>query len=257
MYWQDRMSKAQDNLTKKSVEQTEKQIKKYYQKTMEDVITSFEKTYNHILLSVKAGREPTPADLYKLDTYWKMQAQLKNELQKLGDKQVAELSKRFITQYEDIYKSIALEGESFFYTIDKKQVAEMINQVWAADGVSWSQRVWNNTSKLQQELNDGLISCLVAGKKTSELKKVLQERFNVSYSRADSLVRTEMAHIQTQAAQKRYLDAGITEIQVWASPDERRCEICGKLHKMKYPAGGKMPIPAHPRCRCTILPVVE
>ena len=180
MYWQDRMSKAQDNLTKKSVEQTEKQIKKYYQKTMEDVITSFEKTYNHILLSVKAGREPTPADLYKLDTYWKMQAQLKNELQKLGDKQVAELSKRFITQYEDIYKSIALEGESFFYTIDKKQVAEMINQVWAADGVSWSQRVWNNTSKLQQELNDGLISCLVAGKKTSELKKVLQERFNVS-----------------------------------------------------------------------------
>lgn len=256
MYWQDRMQKAQDNLTEKSVKQTEKQIKKYYQKSMEQVIASFEKTYTHILLSVEAGREPTPADLYKLDTYWQMQTQLKEELQKLGDKQVAELSKRFISQYEDIYKSIALEGESFFYTIDKKQVQEMINQVWAADGVSWSQRVWTNTSKLQQELNDGLISCLVTGKKTSELKKVLQERFNVSYTRADTLVRTEMAHIQTQAAQKRYLDAGITEVQVWASPDERRCEVCGKLHKMKYPAGGKMPIPAHPRCRCTILPVI-
>ena len=257
MYWQDRMSKAQDNLTKKSIKQTEKQIKKYYETAMEEVISSFEKTYAHILLSIEAGRKPTPADLYKLDTYWQMQAQLKIELQKLGDKQVEELTKRFIQQYEDIYTSIALKGESFFNTIDKKQVQEMIMQVWAADGVSWSQRVWTNTSKLQQELNEGLINCLVAGKKTSELKEILQNRFNVSYTRADTLVRTEMAHIQTQAAKNRYLDAGITEVEVWASPDERRCEVCGKLHKMRYPAGGKMPIPAHPRCRCTILPVIE
>lgn len=257
MYWQDRMQKAQDNLTKKSIKQTEKQILKYYQIAMDDVIDSFEKTYNHILASVEAGREPTPADLYKLDTYWQMQGQLKKELQLLGDKQVTELSKRFIMQFEDIYKSIALDSESFFNALDHDQVKEMVNQVWAADGVSWSQRVWTNTSKLQQELNDGLISCLLTGKKSSELKKVLQERFNVSYTRADTLVRTEMAHIQTQAAKQRYIDAGITEVQVWASPDERRCEICGKLHKMRYPAGGKMPIPAHPRCRCVILPVVE
>jgi hypothetical protein len=77
----------------------------------------------------------------------------------------------------------------------------MINRVWVADGKSWSERVWDNTEKLQQTLNDNLVHCLVAGKKTTDLKNLLQEQFNVSYNRADSLVRTEIAHIQTQAAQ--------------------------------------------------------
>ena len=133
----------------------------------------------------------------------------------------------------------------------------MINQIWCADGVSWSSRVWKNTALLQQELNDNLIECPLAGRKTSELKKLLQERFNVSYNRADSIVRTEMAHIQTQAAKQRYADAGLEEVEVWADKDERRCDVCGKLHKKRFPVNAKMPIPAHPNCRCCILPVVE
>ena len=133
----------------------------------------------------------------------------------------------------------------------------MINSIWCADGKSWSNRIWTNTDRLQQALNDSLIDCVLTGKKTTELKNMLQEQFNVSYSRADSVVRTEMAHIQTQAAQKRYEDAGITEVQVWADEDERRCDICGKLHETKYLINEQMPIPAHPRCRCCIIPVVE
>jgi hypothetical protein len=66
-----------------------------------------------------------------------------------------------------------------------------------------------------------------------------------------------MAHIQTQAAKQRYSDAGVLEVEVWADYDERRCDVCGKLHKTKHPINGTMPIPAHPRCRCCILPVVD
>ena len=44
---------------------------------------------------------------------------------------------------------------------------------------------------------------------------------------------------------------------LWADEDERRCEVCGKLHKKRYPVGANIPIPAHPRCRCCIVPVVE
>jgi hypothetical protein len=51
----------------------------------------------------------------------------------------------------------------------------MINRVWVADGKSWSERVWDNTEKLQQTLNDNLVHCLVAGKKTTDLKNLLQE----------------------------------------------------------------------------------
>ena len=126
-----------------------------------------------------------------------------------------------------------------------------------ADGKSFSQRVWDNVNNLVDTLNEGLVHSVITGKKTTQLKKILQERFAVSYSRADSIVRTEMSHIQNQAARKRYEDYGIKEVQVWADEDERRCEVCGKLHKKKYPIGSQIPVPAHPRCRCSIIPVVE
>lgn len=86
---------------------------------------------------------------------------------------------------------------------------------------------------------------------------MLMQDFNVSFNNADTIVRTEMAHIQTQAAIQRYKDYGITEVEILADKDERQCEVCGKLHKKRYPTGANVPIPAHPRCRCSVIPVVE
>ena len=256
-YWQDRIAKAQATLTNKNTKQIEKQLKKYYGKSMERVVNDFEKTYNKVLLTTEEGKQPTPADLYKLDSYWQMQGKLRLELQKLGDKQISAMSKIFELQFFDIYYSFALETDAAFATLSLDAVRQMVNQIWVADGKSWSQRIWKNTELLADTLNEELLHCVATGKKTTELKKILQNRFNVSYSRADALVRTELSHIQTQAAQKRYEDYGIQEVMVWADEDERRCEVCGELHEKKYPVGAHMPIPAHPKCRCSIVPVVE
>ena len=256
-YWADRMSRMQAELTNKNIKQINKQLKKYYGNAMKRVIADFESTYDKLLTTQEEDKQPTPADLYKLDKYWQMQAQLKYELQKLGDKQVSALSKIFETQFFDIYYSIAIPGKKAFSTINKEGALQMINSIWCADGKSFSQRVWDNIESLVETLNDNLIHCVITGKKTTELKKLLQDRFSVSYSRADAVVRTEMSHIQNQAAQKRYEDYGIQEFEVWADKDERRCDVCGKLHQTKYPMGAKVPIPAHPRCRCCILPVIE
>lgn len=256
-YWQDRMAQSQTKLTNKSIRQIEKQMKKYYGDAMQRTIADFEATYNKVLQAVGEGREPTPADLYKLDKYWQMQGQMRRELQKLGDKQMALLSKAFEENFFEIYYSIGIPGLEAYNTIDSEMVQQLINHVWVADGKSWSQRIWENTELLASTLNDELVNCVVAGKKTTDLKNMLQDRFNVSYGRADALVRTELAHIQTQAAQKRYEDYGIQEMEVWADEDERRCEVCGKLHQKRYPIGAVPPIPAHPHCRCCIVPVVE
>lgn len=257
-YWdEDRIAKAQENITTKSVKETEKQLSKYYATTMEKILGQFDLTYLKIFSSIDEGREPTPADLYKLDTYWQMQGQLREELTKLGDRQSAFLSAQFVKQYQHIYEAMALVDGRHYNQIDTKLAEQMINQIWCADGKGWKSRIWTNTENLLQSLNDGLIECLVAGRKSSDLKKSLQEKFGASYREADTLVRTEMSHIQNQAARQRYEDIGVREMEVWASKDERRCKICGKLHKTRYPIGSTVPIPAHPRCRCTILPVIE
>ena len=255
-YWGERLANSQKRLTSMNIAAINRQMRKYYGSSMERVIRDFERTYDKLLLSVEEGKQPTPAALYKLDKYWQMQAQLRHELQRLGDRQIATLSKIFETNFFEIYYSINIEGAEAFTTIDRAAAVHMINQIWCADGKSWSQRIWDNTSKLQQALNDNLIECVVTGKKTTQLKNMLQEQFGVSYSRADALVRTEMAHIQTQAAKQRYTDYGIQEIEIWVDEDERTCPVCSKLEGLKYPVGAEVPLPAHPRCRCSVIPVI-
>lgn len=257
-YWSERIAKAQQAIFKRSERQIKKQMIKYYSSTMKKVITDFENTYNKILAQQEKGQQITPALLYRLDSYWQLQAQTRAELEKMGAKQIALLSKEFELNWFEVYYSINLPNvEATYNTIDKSMVSQMINSIWAADGKSWSQRIWDNTSSLLETLNEGLIHTVAAGKKTTDLKNILQERFGVSYSRADALVRTELAHVQTQAAQKRYEDYGVQQVQIWADEDERRCEVCGKLHEKLYPTGAHVPIPAHPRCRCCIVPYIE
>lgn len=256
-YWKDRVAKAQSKLTTKNIKAVEAQLRKYYGAAAKRVIADFEAVYEKILNAKEDGREVTPADLYKLDKYWEAQAQLRNELRKLGEKEITALTKIMEVQYFDIYYSIALPGLKAFNTVDKEGAIQMINSIWVADGKSWSQRIWDNTEALIETLNEGLIHCVVTGKKTTELKNELQNRFGVSYARADALVRTEMAHIQTEAAKKRYEDYGVNKVQIWADYDERRCDHCGELHQKIYLASEPMPVPAHPNCRCVIIPYIE
>ncbi len=256
-YWQDRRADELNRVSNKTIKQTEKQLAKYYTDLMRQTIADFEAVYNKILAQTAEGKEITPADLYRLDTYWQAQAQLRQELNKFGEKQITLLSKQFELNYFDVYFSIGLPGEKTFNTVDKSLVQQMINSIWCADGKSWSQRIWKNTELLAETLNEELVHCVATGKKPTELKKLLQNRFDVSYNQADMLVRTEIAHIQTEAAKKRYEDAGVLEVEIWATEDERRCEVCGKLHRTRHPIAGALPIPAHPNCRCNIIPVLD
>ena len=226
-YWVERNLNTQNRLANQSIKATERQLKRYYQKVMQQAIEDFESTYNHLLIAIGSDREPTPADLYKLDKYWKLQNDMKVLLQDLGDKQAAVLSRIFTDTYKSVYDALAIPDAGMFHSIETRTAQQMINKIWCADGKSWIKRIWENTERLQQALNESLIDCVVAGRKTRDLKNLLIKEFGVSYSRSEALVRTEIAHIQTQAAKQRYMDSGITEVEVWADKDERRCDVCG------------------------------
>ena len=256
-YWQERMANAQNAISTKTTKQIEKQLRKYYAAAAKRTIEDFESTYNKLLAQKAEGKDITPADLYRLDKYWEAQRQLRQQLQKLGEKKISLLTKYFELNFFDIYNSIAIPGLKAFNTIDDKIVNQLINNVWVADGRTFSQRVWNNIDRLVETLNEQLIYTVVTGKKTTELKNLLQERFNVSYRRADTLVRTELAHIQTEAAKKRYEDYGIQYIEVLVDADDRTCDECKALIGKKFPIHAAPPLPVHPNDRCAIIPVID
>lgn len=260
-YWQERDIVALDKITERSVKDTEKLLSKSYLNSSKKVLKEFAETYEKLLNTIEEGREPTPADLYKLDKYWQMSASINEELQKLGVAQEAILSKQFLKEFEDIYRAISFKEDRAFSTIDREGMVKAINSIWCADGKTWSSRVWNNISQLNETLSDEFIHCVITGKKTSELKKQLQERFNVSYSQADTLVRTEMAYIQTSAAAKRYQEYGLTHYEFLGREEHDIGCKCKQLNgeKFRYTEMviGQNAPPLHPRCRCSIIPVVE
>ena len=115
-YWLKRLIKSQESISNKNIKDTEKQLRKYYVSAAKKVIDEFEATYDKLLATLKEDKEPTPADLYKLDRYWQMQAQMREELQKLGDKQIQIMSKAFEVNYFEIYyTSIASLIQSTMY----------------------------------------------------------------------------------------------------------------------------------------------
>lgn len=256
-YWIDRLADAQDAISKKNQKQIEKRLKRYYASVMKQIIADFEATYDRLLATVEEGKEATPADLYKLDKYWQLQAQTRARLQKLGEKQVVALSKAFETNFFEVYYGLEIEGMEAFTTLDKAAVKQVVNQIWVADGKNFSQRVWDNVERLRETLEEGLIHTVATGKKTTELKEILQERFGVSYRRADTLVRTELTHIQTQAAQKRYEDYGIQYVEVLVDPDARTCDKCKALIGKRFPITAAPPLPVHPNERCCVVPIIE
>lgn len=256
-YWADRTAKAQTAITNKNLKQIEKQLVKYYGATMKKVISDFEATYDKLLTTIEDGKDPTPADLYKLDKYWQLQSQMRQELEKLGNRTIVTLSRNFEANFFEVYYSLGIEGMQAFNTLDKPMVTQMVNSIWVADGKNFSQRVWDNTNRLMETLNDQLVHCVVTGKKTTDLKNLLQERFGVSYSRADTLARTELVHIQTQAAKKRYTDYGIQYVEVLVDPDARTCDKCKELIGKKFLTTATPPLPVHPNERCCLVPVID
>jgi SPP1 gp7 family putative phage head morphogenesis protein len=259
-YWQDRLIESQRSIADKTIEEIEAQLKIYYANAMKRVIRDFEATYNKLLATIVDGREPTPADLYKLDAYWQMQAQAKKHLERLGAREIALLSQEFEKEWLDVYHSLAIATDAGFNTVGEKVARAAINTVWLADGKHFSERIWGNTAKLIETLNEQLVDAVITGKTTRKMATELEKRFDVSYKQAKTLVRTEVAHIQVQAASQRYQDVGLTYYE-FLGRDEHdigcKCkQFNGKIFRYTDMVVGKNAPPLHPNCRCDIIPVV-
>ncbi len=115
----------------------------------------------------------------------------------------------------------------------------------------------------------GLVSQTIEqGESLQTLQKNLRSGFGFSRSRADMIARTETATAQTKGSLASYQSQG-TEGKEWLTAQDERVDA-GDASGPCIQAEGQGPIPvgqpfnngfagppAHPRCRCTLLPVRE
>lgn len=86
-------------------------------------------------------------------------------------------------------------------------------------------------------------------------------------ARAELIASTEVTRAYAEGTQAAYREAGVINRMRWRTArDEIVCPICGALHNVEADLGGRFVNPnnnreyfppAHPRCRCWIVPVVD
>ena len=109
---------------------------------------------------------------------------------------------------------------------------------------------------LKKKLREILVRSQLENWPRKELVNKISNEFNLSKTRAEMIARTEIIRAFNEGAWQRYKAAGFKRWKWLTAADERVCAICGPKDGRVYPEGAQRP-PAHPRCRCTILPATE
>jgi len=79
----------------------------------------------------------------------------------------------------------------------------------------------------------------------------------IGINRATMLARTEIMNAVNTANVQRYQQAGVDQVEWLAAEDEKTCEECGDLDGQVFDIDGAPDCPAHPNCRCTLIPKIE
>lgn len=124
---------------------------------------------------------------------------------------------------------------------------------------SFSQRIWGDNRRLTRQLQTEITQAVIRGDSIDRTSRVIAERMGVGYRNAQRLVRTEMAHIQTESAYNAYRDSGVVlKYEYLATLDEKTCSICGPMDGQVFSFAEKEEGvnigPLHPNCRCDIVP---
>lgn len=119
---------------------------------------------------------------------------------------------------------------------------------------TYSDRVWTYQGMLKAELDKLLQEGLIQGKHPRALARHLENRFGVSKSNAERLMRTELARVQTEAQKQSFEKNGFTKYQFLAIGSA--CGVCkvidGKHFDVKDMMPGENAPPMHPNCRCSV-----
>lgn len=133
------------------------------------------------------------------------------------------------------------------------QIKAVVNEVYK--GSNYSERIWTNNNALASRVQVDMERMVMQGRSPQTISKQLQRDFNVGYSNADRLVRTESSRVYNAAREASYKEFGIEKVEFLAEGDA--CDICTQHGGKTFNMGSEPEIPVHPNCRCAYAPIVE
>ena len=190
-----------------------------------------------------------------------------NYVEQLAKEQEINLTELLKDVYEDSYYRAAYETQSMqgaydtFSEVPKASVEKAISRSWAEDGKDFSERIWDNKTKLLNTLQSEITRTLIAAEGTTLLAGRIANRFNVSFSSARRLAETETAYVQETARMDTWKKLHVAKYELIATLDSRTSQICREMDgnvfdRADAKPGVTMP-PFHCYCRTTTAPYIE
>ena len=94
---------------------------------------------------------------------------------------------------------------------------------------------------------------IAEGRPTDKVVKEMQDRLNVTKSRARMIVRTESLRAYNDASNDYYAQMGIDQVSWYCTSDDRACPWCSPRAGLIYKRS-EVSCPIHPQCRCYLSP---
>lgn len=199
-----------------------------------------------------------------IDRLEAMKIQIQQESEKLFQEYHGGVTDFLGKSYADRYYHTAYEiarGSSVGHnlaSIDRRRIGMVLNQPWAQDGKSFSDRIWEDKDRLVSTLHTELSQTIIRGEDPYKAVEAVSKKMQVSRNRAGTLVYTECAAIASAAAKDCFGELDVEEYEIVATLDSHTSEICqsmdGKKFKMEDYKTGLTAPPFHCRCRSVACP---
>ncbi len=196
----------------------------------------------------------------QISRYDSLLTQIKAENDIAYSKQLKLFEEHMIGVYETSYYQTVYNVQNNlklyyqFGIIDIDEVKKVLSYKNA--GTTLSKKIWGtHRKKVFSEVQTQIARGLVTTKTNKEIAKEIQKRYDVAYSSADRLVRTESNFYLNQANLDGLKETFADEYIYIATLDSRTSELCreldGKIFKISEAKVGVNYPPMHPNCRST------
>ena len=249
-YWLDRI-REDEEFANRQAKDTSERIRKLYKTQYKKIVVKLER----LMAQVGDGKELSRTALWNYSRWREMEKSLSS----------------FVTggsliERETIYGCLdkvfentigvsveSLSTANFTPNIDPRAV---IDSAWS--GERFSTRVWKNRTALAERIRIDMEDMIVQGRSLGDMKQELMREFGVGYHQADTLLRTELNYTMNQAHLERYRQSSAKKVRWMAKNREaKRCKICGGRNKAVWWIDSAPILPAHPRCGCRWVAVIE
>lgn len=140
--------------------------------------------------------------------------------------------------------------------LDPRTVEMIVCKPWAVDGKNFSDRLWENKTKLINNLHNSLSRMCITGEAPDRAIAEISKQMKVSRAQAGRVVMTESAAVANKARQDCMKELDVEQFEVVETLDTHTCEFCGSMDGKHFPMSefqiGVTAPPFHPNCRgCT------